>query len=199
MLSSIYPIVEGHGDVPSVSILLRRFASEVFQNNQVMIFPAYRIPRGRMVTELHLERAIELGARKITEYGGIGGILILLDADDDCPAVIGPSLLARATQARPDITSKVVVANKEYEAWFLAAAISLRGYRNILQNATPPAQPEEIRAAKGYLEREFFETGSCYSERIDQPALTATFAFAETDVCRSFQKLRRDIGALFAL
>lgn len=200
MLSTIYPIVEGYGDVPAAGILLRRFASEVFGNYELRVLPPHRIPKGQMIgSGLHLENAVELGARRILEYEGRGAVLILIDADDDCPAELGPRLLERAKTKRPDVECRAVVANKEYEAWFLASAVSLRGKRRVRADASPPRDPEGIRGAKQYLERELFEKGAYYSETTDQPALTAEFALAEARVCKSFQKLERDLRSLFAL
>src|SRR5829696_10503129 len=58
-----------------------------------------------------------------------GGVLVLLDSDDDLPCVPGPKLLARTRQARSDEPLGVVVARSEFESWFLAAAPSLAGSR----------------------------------------------------------------------
>jgi hypothetical protein len=201
MLNAIYPIVEGHGDVAAAPVLLRRFAHESFQNFGVTIFPAHRVPKGQMLSpaEQFLERAAELGARKIAAVGGMGAILVLLDADEDCPANIGPALLRRVRAARPDIFSAVVVAKTEYEAWFLASATSLRGRCGVRTTAVTPQNPENIRDAKGYIERELLEPHRYYSERVDQPAMSAVIAFAEAATCPSFQKLQRDLAAVFAL
>lgn len=200
MLNTIFPIIEGHGEVSAVRVLLMRFADEIFQNYELRILPPYRLPRGQMIgMGHHLENAVELGARRILEYEGTGAIIILLDADDDCPAELGPTLLTRAKAKRPEIECKAILANKEYEAWFLAAAVSLRGKRHVRDDAVPPSNPEAIRGAKEYLERELMQGGHYYSETTDQAALTAYFSFAEARNCSSFTKLERDLTALFAL
>ena len=52
---------------------------------------------------------------------------MLLDADEDCPKTLASNLLARArTMVPADYPVGVVVANREYEAWFLAAFPSIR-------------------------------------------------------------------------
>jgi hypothetical protein len=45
----------------------------------------------------------------------------------------------------------VVFANREYEAWFLAAAESLQGKRGFEFEKTPAFEPERLRNAKGWL------------------------------------------------
>ncbi|MGN9894906.1 hypothetical protein [Micromonospora sp. L31] len=74
-----------------------------------------------------------------------------LDADDHCPADLGPRLLHRAQAARPDVKVCVVLANREFEAWFLAAAKSLGGLRGLPDVLEPPAYPEAKRDAMGWL------------------------------------------------
>ena len=199
MLQYVYSIVEGRGDVAATPVLLRRFAYQVHQNFQVFLFTPHRLSRGQMVAGSYLENAVELGARKLRARDGTGAIFVLLDADDDCPAQLGPQLLGRVTRARPDIPASVVVVKKEYEAWFLASAVSLRGVRGILPGATPPPDPESIRGAKQFLEREMMLPSASYSETIDQPALTEMFDFDAARACPSFDKLWRDLDRLFAL
>ncbi len=148
---SIHPIVEGHGEVRAAPVLLRRIAREPCQRQDVSILAPHRVGRGRMLAKEGREstRAVALGARKIAQTRQNGAIIVLLDADDDCPAELGPRLLARIQ--RDDIETSVVVANREYEAWFLAGAASLTRRENVLSTAVPPENPEEIRDAKGYI------------------------------------------------
>jgi hypothetical protein len=84
-----------------------------------------RVNRGRIVASNGLESAVKAMALRVSPTAG--GVLVLIDADDDCPAHLGPALLARAREARSDVPVSVVLANREFEAWFLAAAPSLAG------------------------------------------------------------------------
>lgn len=190
---AIYPIVEGHGEVRAVPILLRRIATEIFDRHDVFVLPAHRIKRGRMTAEASqdLIKATELGARKIAQTGHDGAVLVIFDADDDCPATIGPLILGRIR--RDDVRTSVVVANKEYESWFLAAATSLSRQKNVLDDAKSPPDPEAIRGAKRYLANNILKKGAVYSETVDQPAFTATFGLGEARTTRSFDKLCREI------
>lgn len=152
--------VEGQGDVASLPVIVRRIAEAqgVFDLRTSL----YRMQRYAIVRPGELERAIERAARSSERPRGI---LVLLDADDDLPCVLGPTLTARARAARPDVPSRVVLANREKEAWYLAAAESLRGRRGLPDDLTAPPDPEAIRGAKGRP----------YSEVADQPALGAVF------------------------
>src|SRR5438045_2049103 len=122
---SIACIVEGYGEVEAAPILLRRIVQDLDPTLLLLIpSPPIRIPPDKLVKANELERAVELAARKNNPPGAV---LILIDADEDCPAVLAPQLLARARKQRSDPPLAVVLAKREYEAWFLAAAVSLRG------------------------------------------------------------------------
>ena len=132
-LRKIATIVEGHGEVDAVPILLRRIAASL---GSVVHTPRpIRVSRDKVVKPGELERAVELAARQAATGGCI---LILLDAEKDCPKDLAPKLLRRAMGARSDREIRVVLAKTEYEAWFLAAASSIAGRRRIRPSATPP-------------------------------------------------------------
>jgi hypothetical protein len=186
-------IVEGHGEVLAVPILLRRILQELAPTLNPSILPPHRVPRGQLVKEEGFKPAIELMARKV---GDEGRILVLLDADNDLPCVLGPRLLTQAKTYRPDRDISVVIAKREYEAWFLASAESLRGHRKLPETLAPPPTPEDIRDAKGWLDERMSDG---YSETLDQPALTSLFNLTTARRADSFDKLFREVGRLFSL
>ena len=193
----IYPIVEGHGEVQAVPILLRRFAHEVFEKN-LHVLSAYRLPRGRMAAAQHLEKAVSLARWKLEQHDGRGAIVVIADADDDCPARCAPAFLERARRVAQEIPVGVVFAKAEYEAWFLGAIRSLRGHGGVVDNASPPANVESIGGAKEFLQRHCMIPGERYSPTVDQPSLTSRFDLGEArQACPSFDKLWRDLEALF--
>lgn len=185
-------IVEGHGEIDAVPILIRRIAAVLDPPVAVADPFVLRRQRDKLVKQGELEKAVELSARRV---GPGGPILILIDAEDDCPATLGPRLLERALKARNDRKIAVVLAKREFEAWFLAAAASLRGQRGLSRQLEAPDQPEEIRGAKEWLSRHKVD-GTRYSPVIDQPELTAAFEFSEASRSDSFQKCRREIVRL---
>jgi hypothetical protein len=90
----------------------------------------------------------------------------------------------------------VVLAHREFEAWFLASIESLRGRRGIRPDAESHAQPESVRDAKGALEERMEPTRS-YSETADQAALSAEFDMRATfSRSRSFRHLVSAFGEL---
>lgn len=190
---SIACIVEGHGDVEAVPILVRRIVREIAPALTLQIPPpAIRVPRSSIVKPGELERAVQLAALKVRPPGGV---LILVDADEDCPAELGPQLLERAKAARSDVPIAVVLAKQEFEAWFLAAAASLRGRQGLADTLEPPADPEGVSGAKEWL-RARMVSNRKYSETVDQPELTRRFDMNAARQAPSFDKLCRDIAFL---
>ena len=185
-------IVEGHGEVEAVPILLRRIAERVSPRVTLQIQRPIRVKRQRVLKAGELERAIELAARQVRPGGCI---LILLDANGDCPGRMGPELLQRALEARRDRTIRVVLASREYEAWFLTAVRSIAGHHGIDASAAPPADPESIKDAKGWLSRQM-PAGQRYRETLHQPALTTIFDLDAARAAPSFDKLWGDVTAL---
>jgi Domain of unknown function (DUF4276) len=184
----IVPIVEGHGEVEAVPVLLRRLAEA--NGTFVEVARPIRQPKGRLVKEAELRRAVALAAKQ-TRAGD--GILVLLDADTDCPAAFGPRLLAWARAERADRRIAVVLANREFEAWFLAATTSLVAQGKLPAGTNAPEEPEAITDPKGWLSEAM---GRRYSEIIDQPAFAARFDAVAARRCASFDKLVREFDAM---
>lgn len=185
-------IVEGHGEVEAVPILIQRLAARLDPTLFVRFPHPIRIPKSKLIKQGELERAVELTARKVAPDGAI---LVVLDSDDDCPAILGPSLLARARRARSDLPVAVVLAKHEYEAWFLAAASSLRGQRGLQDNLMAPSEPEAIRGAKEWLSTRM-GGNHVYVETLDQPAFTKTFDLEQAGRSDSFDKCCREVRLL---
>lgn len=151
------------------------------------------MPRTKLVKPGELERSIELAARRA---GRGGAIFVVLDSDDDCPATLGPELLDRARKARSDLAISVVLAKREFEAWFLASARSLRGLRGLAGDLEPPSDPEAIRGAKEWLTAQM-KAGRGYVETLDQSALTASMDLLQARAAApSFDKFFRDVVAI---
>lgn len=184
-------IVEGDGEVKAVPVLVRRVGMDVAPLAALDVVRPVRVPRGLLLKEDGLERYVNLAASRA---GPGGGILVLLDANGDCPAELAPVLLRRARAARPDRLIEVVIAKCEYEAWFIATIDCLRGTRRISSTANVPPNPESIRGAKEWLRARM---SGRYSPTADQAALTARF---DMTLARrrspSFDKMWRAVRAL---
>lgn len=187
----IQPIVEGHGDVKALPVLLRRLITEA-QAWNIEVGRPIRKPRNQLVRETELKRAVRLALLQ----PDCCAVIVLFDGDTDCPAEVGPTVQNWTVQAAGDVPSEVVIAHREFEAWFLAAIKSLRGQNRIRFDAQPPPDPELPRDAKGHLEAHM-ESGATYLETTDQPALSASFSLAEAyRHSRSFRKLASAFGRL---
>ena len=184
-------IVEGDGEVKAVPVLIRRIAWDLYPDITLIVETPIRAPRYQVVKDGELESRIKLAAQKIK---GQGAILIILDSEGDCPANLGPELLQRASQTRNDIPIAVVIAKNEFEAWFLAAADSLRGKRGLKGDITSPNNPEGISDAKRWLSQRMED--KTYRETTDQAALTAQFDFEQARQADSFDKCYREIVRL---
>jgi hypothetical protein len=185
-VTRIVCIVEGHGEASAVPILVRRIAELVAPGVVPDVPKPIRVARHRLLKEGELERAVELAAR---QCGPKDSILVLLDADDDCPRKLATRILERARAARGDRAIHVVIAKMEYEAWFLAAAASIAGRRGLQEQILPPPDPEAVRDAKAWLSRHM--SGRSYRETLDQPALTAVFDLRAARAAPSFDKMWR--------
>jgi len=188
MLVRIGCVVEGHGEYESAPILIRRIAEEFDRTIEVRVPHPVRMARSKLLKPGELERAVELAA---INAGASGGILVLLDSDDDCPAELGPKLLERTRSARADMPSAIVLARREFESWFLAAARSLRGVRGYPEDLP---QPETIRGAKEWL-----AARRRYAPRVDQAALTSCFDLKLARSARSFDRCYREVIRLLGI
>jgi len=188
---TIQPIVEGHGEVDAVPALLRRLVAEA-ANPDIRTLKSIRSHRGDLVNQDSLDRVIQVARNRNPD-----SILILLDGDDDpCPGVLAAQLNLWAKASASPIPCEVVIAQREYEAWFLASMESLRGKRGISDQAQSHPTPEVPRDAKGKLSSQMVP-GRFYVETSDQTALTSVFEMqAAFRLCRSFRKMVNVFGVL---
>jgi hypothetical protein len=187
----VQPLVEGHGEVEAVPALLRRLQAEAQQYGFQVVRP-FRIPRSQLTTEETLKRWVRVALG--TE--DCAGIIIVFDSDDDHACTVGPQVKDWAEAEAGAVPCEVVLATREYEAWFISAIESLRGQRGIAPEAVSHPAPETVRDAKGELEARMAR-GSFYSETVDQTALTSLVDLAEVHRrCRSFRKMAKAFGVL---
>lgn len=192
-MAKIAAIVEGDGEVEAVPVLIRRIGLEVSPLSPPNVPRPIRVRRQRILKEGELERYVRLAA---DHAGDGGGILILLDANGDCPAEIGPFVQRRARTAGPGCRIEAVLAKCEYETWLIAAAESVAGARGILPDTSAPEDPESIRGAKEWL-RNRMRGPYRYRPTADQAALTARFDMASARRrSPSFRKMWRATAAL---
>lgn len=185
-MTAVASIVEGDGEVAALPILLRRLSQWRGAANYVDVLAPIRVYKDRFLNRPEeFSRHLKLAAAKC---GDAGWILILFDADDDCPAQKGALVVAQAQTIVPHRRVAVVLANREYEAWFIAGAQSLNGCRGFqCREEDSVIDPDIPRNAKGWI-RDRMPSG--YGETTDQPAFSARFDLELAHQrSRSFRKL----------
>jgi hypothetical protein len=113
---------------------------------------------------------------------------VLRDGDDDdidCPVRLAE--LIKPEEGSFPVDVQVVIAFREYEAWFLASADSLRAHSAIRDDAASLANPEGKRNAKRELEKLMLES---YKETLHQAKFSALMDLnAAAKNSRSFRRM----------
>lgn len=205
----IVPIVEGFGEVQAVPVLIRRWLRHrnFHRNVEVDIGGPVRASGAGALKCPH-DADDELGIEyyvAIAQLRRPDVILVVLDADEECPRALGASLLARARELVPrDYPIGVVVANREYEAWFLAAFPSTRFRAGLLEdgftltrNSLPRGMNVEAIADCKKAVAELLDLQK-YEPTIHQPKLTSRLPFSAgvSRRSRSFRKLLKELASL---
>jgi len=181
-------LVEGHGEVYAASILVRRIADSL--GLPCIVRSVLRQPRSTILKGGELERAVTLLGNKVGRRGA--GVdrrrrRSRLHARPGAPG--------QGTDRTPRSPRRHRARGREYEAWFLAAAASLRGRRGLPDDLEVPASPEILRDAQGWLGARMPRG---YSPTTDQPGLTGLFDLALARNLPSFDKLVRELTRLLA-
>jgi hypothetical protein len=169
---TVASIVEGHGEVLAVPLLLRGIRPE-------WLFPRpIRVSRQRIVKQDELEHYVHIARATIAEHRNGGAILLILDADDECPKDFAPRLLDRIVNAAPGVRAGVVLAKRMFESWLIAG----RAVADLPVPADPEAIHNPAERIKAVIGR--------YRKTADQPRLTARIDMdAAKHASRSFRKL----------
>lgn len=187
----VAPIVEGQGEVTAVRQLITRIATER-RGMWVEVAQPFRLDSAKMRKPQELAKAIRFQATRVRARGGV---LVLRDGDDG--DVRCPVELARTLVPQPGLVPvpvEIVIACHEYEAWFLAAAHSLRRHPAVRDDASAPADPEGKRGAKHQLEGMMHES---YKETLHQAKFSALIDLdAAAAKSRSFRRMVHAVETL---
>ena len=121
-------------------------------------------------------------------------ILVLVDADDECPVEGARCLAYKASALNLGAPVAVVYAKSEYETWFISSLSedsgeAIRARLNIASSVNAPEGVEGITAAKGWLESHMPQDLG-YKETSDQEYLTHRIEMDMTyRRSRSFRRL----------
>jgi hypothetical protein len=201
----IAPIVEGHTESGCVERLFQRIWTEVLVPTiRLQVLPPSRCQRDALLkpTGTELSTKIEEAHAKLTQRlrrdpEGRGLLLLLLDAERDCPARLGPVLLAAARAVRGDVDVTCVLANAMLENWIVAGASTLAGL-NGLPDPLPPNDSPEVGSGATWLEQQLRSKNKSrkYKKTVDAEVFVRAMNLSE---CRakapSFDKLCRELQA----
>jgi hypothetical protein len=203
----VAPIVEGKTEEHCIKIILSRIWCELLaaaEREELCVLEPNPAKRASLVKSDHPEMARkveqsfrELKSRIRRPEVDRGFILLLIDADEDCPATLAPHLLARASAVRRDADIVCVLAKRELENWFKAAAASLAGMCGLPNDLSVPANPEE-GSGDAWLTRQIQRQDR--RRKYTKPADAVEIARRmDLQQCRdhspSFDKLCRDLEA----
>jgi hypothetical protein len=128
-------------------------------------------------------------------------LLILLDAEKDCPATLGPRLLDEARKSLPvDAPVACVLAKRMFEDWIVGGASTLAGV-NELPNSLPARDQFEDRSGAKWLDDQLRtqDKSRKYNKVIDAQLFVRTMNLQECrDNCPSFDKLCRELETRLA-
>lgn len=184
-------IVEGHGDVASISALIGKISTQTS-------IPLYPIKSIRTGGWSHLQRAGELERYlELALSHQPDRVLILSDLDDHCPVDEAKKFNERILGSLGNRTTPVEVAFavREFECWLLHSIqkISERFSGNWNLDAVPN-DPEAVRGAKEALSKIM---KSRYKETIHQSRFTS--AIDVNDLYKSSRSFRRMVRACTGL
>ena len=176
--------IEGKGDGAAAQVLVRRILYNHVQAYTWQVVRPIRVGRWDQFLR-EVRRFVEHLRRRQGTKERVDAVLVLLDLDDGCAAEVASTLAQALWRERPPVPMAVVLAVREFEAWFLASARSLWG--------TPHPNPEGKRDAKGEVRRYERE----YAPTTHQAALSARLDLQEAaDNSRSFRRLLHAVEEL---
>lgn len=167
---TIVPIVEGDGDAAALPELLERILKERHRRYDVLVAQGKtRVvkAKGRQKLEKQLDKFLKHAQNKPM----CGAILILVDADDDCPVTFAKQLSQLCHQIGTRCPVQIVCARRSYESWFLASLDTIKGHHGISETATLLEDPEQVSNPKQWLSDQM-PSGKAYKETIHQVSLS---------------------------
>lgn len=183
-------IIEGKGEREAIPNLCSRILQDLSAYDWFVDQDPIRWPRGKLVDARHpvpgrpcrqdeVHKALEVAAARKP-----GAILVMCDADDDCPGPWASSVPVRTSSGAP---VAAVMAVREFESWLLW------GFTEEQRASAGAVDPERTRGAKERLAK--LEPG--YAPTTHQLKLTRRLDITSLRRnSRSFDKLVRVVGSL---
>ena len=202
----IAPVVEGHTEQNCVEGLLYRVWTELLSRSErLQVIEPFRThrdslthPNGEVLSATVQKAYLKLRARTKKDPDALALLLILLDAEKDCPATLAPRLVSTARLALPaEAPIACVLAKQMFENWIVAGASTLAGVNELPDPLPPRHAPEDCNGA-GWLDGQFRikNKGRKYKKTVDAEVFVRAMALQECrDSAPSFDKLCRELAA----
>jgi hypothetical protein len=171
-----YLIVEGQGELGAAhNLVVRLWADLGLPANVVWTHPK----RG---TGLNTQAGVLKACELLRSERDCSQALLLRDEDDGCPATLGPTVAGWVAAASLPFPVSVVLAHREYEAWFLPCLPAMAGKEirpglHLLSDVTFAGNPEGKRGVKEWLTTNLYPAGKAYKPTLDQLPLTRLVEF----------------------
>ena len=168
----IVPIVEGPGEVEAVPVLLKRLLTEMGRNDIQIENPQNAHGCFNLTKLGGIEKFVENAWTK----RNCGAVLVLVDADKQCPLEMAQGFSQRISAIGIRFPVVIAVAKCEYEAWFLAsletiAGVTLDGGYALPADLTYADEVEGRVGVKGWITRQLPD-GRIYKETAHQASMT---------------------------
>jgi hypothetical protein len=192
---NIVPIVEGLGDEKAVPVLLRRLL-HIRERYALGIANAKKAKSRQKLVD-NFEQFLEYSRKE----SATAAVLVLLDADKDCPYEIAVQLAQRARALNLPFPVVIVCANCEYEVWFLASLETIAGQPingNVLfpDGLSYSGPVEQRRGVKEWLKNNMLP-GHTYKETQHQETMSSMIDFdLVRPRSRSFRRLEHAVDEL---
>ena len=172
----------------AVPLLLRKILERLERYDVQISKPKNANGRSNLTKTEGLERFIKYAWKE----RDCGAILVLLDAENECPREIAREFGTRVEALGVLFPVIIVVAKRMYEAWIVASITTIAGRFGLPQNLTCPPDAEAIPNPKSWIDQRM-PAGRAYKETQDQEAMTALIDLDLASSCRSFRRLEHGI------
>lgn len=150
-MRTISVIVEGHGEVEAVPHLIRKIDPD-----SVVLRPV-RIRRSFLNDQNLVEKYTQI-AKYVDGEREPSHILLIADADGECPAELGQRLLGWMSGSVPGMRCSVAIVVDEFESWIVGGIAEL-GVSNPEDAGSPKDRLRQVNHGR-------------YKETVDQVRLT---------------------------
>ena len=163
---TIVPVVEGDGDAAAFPELLVRILWGKFNRYDVSVAQGKtNVVKANSKDKLVADPGRFL--RHAQRKPGCGAILILVDADNECPVSLAKRLSQLCDEIGTSCPVQIVCTRRSYESWFLASLDTIKGLHGISDTASLSRDAEDVPNPKDWITDQMPD-GRTYKETTHQ-------------------------------